>query len=98
MKGKSILVFGLSVLALSACSSSSDKHPRNQQVFQVAVGSEPAVAPSGVVRYCWEEPMVQREHINAGLDQEGKWYNPSHVQVRQVRGGKWRPCRVSKVN
>ena len=54
---------------------------------------EPARVPVGVVRYCWEEPMVQLEPNGPGLDEEERWYHPSYLAVREVRQGKWRPCR-----
>jgi hypothetical protein len=52
----------------------------------------PAEVPQGVVRYCWEEPMVAREHNGPGLNTEGTFYSPAYTALRQVRGGKWRPC------
>lgn len=59
----------------------------------VTVASAPAQPPEGVVRYCWEEPMAQLEKNGPGLDSEGRWYHPSYVAVREVRSGRWRPCR-----
>ena len=53
----------------------------------------PAQVPPGAVRYCWEEPIVQIEPNGAGLDGDGIWYHPSYMAVRQVRQGRWRPCR-----
>src|SRR4051812_29955709 len=49
--------------------------------------------PPGVVRYCWEEPIVQFEPNGPGLDIESAWYHPSYIAVREVRQGRWRPCR-----
>ena len=49
--------------------------------------------PAGVVRYCWEEPMVQLEPNGPGIDAEKYYYHPSYLAVREVRQGKWRPCR-----
>lgn len=54
--------------------------------------STPADAPSGIVRYCWEEPMVKYEHNRPGVNSENTWYQPAHVAVREVRSGRWRPC------
>ena len=50
-------------------------------------------APEGVVRYCWEEPIVDQEKVDAGLDTEGHWYRPGHIAIREVRMGRWRPCK-----
>lgn len=49
--------------------------------------------PPGVVRYCWEEPIVDYERVNPGLHSEGKWYNPAHLAVKEVRMGRWKPCK-----
>lgn len=49
--------------------------------------------PAGVVRYCWEEPMVQLEPNGPGLDETQEWYHPSYLAVREAREGRWRPCK-----
>ena len=49
--------------------------------------------PAGVVRYCWEEPIVSLEPNGPGLDDRGEYYHPSYLAVREVRQGRWRPCR-----
>ncbi|MCB0358083.1 MAG: hypothetical protein KDD44_00550 [Bdellovibrionales bacterium] len=49
--------------------------------------------PEGAVLYCWEEPMVEYQRRYAGVSQDGDWYQPSYISVREVRSGKWRPCR-----
>ena len=48
--------------------------------------------PPGTVRYCWEEPKVDYEHVPPGLEPEGKWYRPAHLEVREVKMGRWVPC------
>ena len=53
----------------------------------------PARIPSGTVRYCWEEPIVDFEANGPGVDIEGHFYHPSYLAVREVRQGRWRPCR-----
>ena len=54
---------------------------------------QPAPVPPGVVRYCWEEPMVQLEPNGPGVDTDNKWYHASYIAVREVKQGRWRPCR-----
>jgi hypothetical protein len=54
---------------------------------------KPARIPPGVVRYCWEEPMVELEPNGPGVDTDGRWYHASYVAVREVKQGRWRPCR-----
>ncbi len=49
--------------------------------------------PPGVIRYCWEEPIVAYERVNPGLNSEGTWYNPAHLAVKEVRMGRWKPCK-----
>lgn len=74
--------------AITACGPSRIT-PETQYVSV----EHPARVPVGVVRYCWEEPMVEFEPNGPGLDAEGKWYRPSYLAVREVRQGRWRPCR-----
>ncbi len=52
--------------------------------------------PPGVVRYCWEEPVVDYERVNPGLGEDGKWYYPAYLAVKEVRAGRWVPCRDIK--
>ncbi len=73
------------------CSSKLD--PEKEYVDYYYVG-QPAQPPSGVLRYCWEEPIVDYESQGPGVRDEGRWYNPSAVVVRQVRAGRWRPCET----
>lgn len=72
---------------LGACSNAT---PEPHEVGIIAV---PAAVPEGVIRYCWEEPMVKLEKNGPGLDEENRWYSPSYVAVREVRSGRWRPCQ-----
>lgn len=58
----------------------------------------PARVPSGVMRYCWEEPVVDEEQHDAGLDARGIYWSPSYVAIREVRQGRWRPCKAGRVN
>jgi hypothetical protein len=59
-----------------------------------------APVPPGVLRYCWEEPMVQFQPKGPGIDSDGIYYHPAYVAVREVKQGRWRPCRqmLSEVN
>lgn len=77
-------------LLLLGCSS-KDVIEDRENIDYVYRGS-PAVAPPGVVRYCWEEPVVEFNREGPGVDQEGTWYRPAAVIGRQVRQGRWRPC------
>lgn len=65
---------------------------RQEVLYSRPAAPNHAVVPEGVVRYCWEEPMVRYEKQGPGLDTQGHWYHPAYVAVREVRMGKWRPC------
>lgn len=78
---------GMNELLLAPSSSSQP------EVKLLAAPENPA---AGVIRYCWEEPMVDFEENGPGLDSDGHWYVPSHVAVREVRAGRWRPCEEIK--
>ncbi len=88
----SLVLFPLSlvVLSLSACFTANE-HVTPQTRYIVVDRQAPI--PPGVVRYCWEEPMVDLEPNGPGLDDEARWYHPFYFAVREVRQGKWRPCR-----
>lgn len=93
----SVISLLAALLAFGACSAEKLPEPREyveQTPTRVSVGSQPAEVPPGVVRYCWEEPIVTFEQNGPGIDQEGHWYHPSYIAVRQVRSGKWRPCQA----
>lgn len=84
----------LTLLALSllpACSSAPKGAIKPETRYIVL--DKPAVIPPGVVRYCWEEPMVQIQNVGPGLDADERWYEPAYVAVREVKQGRWRPCR-----
>jgi len=83
-----ILLCGL-IQGTTGCSKKLGITPETQYIAY----EEPARVPAGVIRYCWEEPMVQLEPNGPGLDDEEHWYHPSYLAVREVRQGKWRPCR-----
>ena len=90
--GKYLLLFGLGVFCLYLSACSSGKKQLSPETRYVVV-EQAAPVPPGVVRYCWEEPMVELERNGPGLDAEGEWYHPYYVAVREVRQGRWRPCR-----
>ena len=80
------------VLALVAAGAFGCNNNRINPETEYLTTEVPARVPPGVVRYCWEEPIVQLEPNGPGLDAEGRWYHPSYLAVREVRQGKWRPC------
>jgi hypothetical protein len=83
------MIAGMAALAgLYGCSDAALVTPETRNI----VYDKPAPVPPGVVRYCWEEPMVQFEPNGPGLDVEGRWYSPSYIAVREVKQGRWRPC------
>jgi hypothetical protein len=87
------LLFGA---VLSGCTTQSEEiAPPAPQMVGVAFTSTPR-APEGVMRYCWEEPIVEFEKNGPGIDAENKWYHPAYVAVREVRSGKWRPCKPAE--
>lgn len=79
---------------LLACSAKQE--PQAVSVTRYVAIDQPAPVPPGVVRYCWEEPIVQFERNGPGLDLEGNWYHPFYIAVREVRQGRWRPCEEMK--
>ena len=91
---KSILI--LAVSALAACSSKEPVQLEPIIITQTEVIAQPAAAPEGVLKYCWEEPIAEVEKVRPGVDFRGEYYRPAHNAVRKVRAGKWRPCASSK--
>jgi len=80
-----------------ACSSDKAKvAPEPLVIKSVSVVSQPAPEPEGVEPYCWEEPLVVREKVRAGLEFKGHYYRPAHNTLRKVRQGRWVPCRQQK--
>ena len=86
------ILIALSLLSAStlACGCSSSKTPASRPLVVV---NRPAPVPEGVVQYCWEEPIVEYDRVNPGLGAEGRWYHPAYIATREIRAGKWRPCR-----
>lgn len=90
-----ILLAGLSAnIGCSVGSTEQPAPPPTRVITKYVVNSHEAPNPAGVERYCWEEPQAQRAQMGPGLDEEGRWYHPSYGALRQVRGGRWHPCRV----
>lgn len=86
------LLTGLALISTASCA----KKPltlSEQMAREVVIGRE-GEPPAGVVRYCWEEPMVVSQVQNPGIDPDGEYYLPAAVVTREVRMGKWRPCRA----
>ena len=84
----------LAALAATAC------NPPRSSVAPLPppfVRAEASTPPPGVVRYCWEEPMVDIRDTGPGLDEEGHWYRPYHKEVREARQGRWRPCNPGEI-
>ena len=80
-----------------ACSAKEPAPAVVDAVIEPQIVSERAATiPPGVVRYCWEEPIVALEQNGPGLDADGHWYHPHYTAVREVRQGRWRPCRTPK--
>lgn len=78
-------------ISMTGCSSQDGLDPEKENIEYVFEG-RPATPPAGVVRYCWEEPIVAYEPNGPGVDAEGRWYHPSYIAVREIRQGRWRPC------
>lgn len=91
---RALLLTGI-VCFVSGCGVSAPGPAEGPYVERHVVTLPPADAPlpEGVIAYCWEEPMVDFEKVRPGLDTDRVWYHPSHTAVREVRSGKWRPCR-----
>jgi hypothetical protein len=81
----------LLVCVVSGCGKSHFTESPELQTVYVAYDS-PQPIPPGVVRFCWEEPVVEFQENGPGLDADRKWYVPSSVAVRMVKHGRWRPC------
>lgn len=85
-----LLVFVTCLFGVVSCSNG---HQEITPETRYVMLERPAPIPPGVMRYCWEEPMVQFEPNGPGLNSEGTWYHPSYIAVRKVKQGRWRPCR-----
>ena len=84
-----ILCIMASVVSCSSSSSRTGTTAGTRKYFE-QVDPNP---PEGVVQYCWEEPLVNAETVNAGVDSRGNWYLPAHTSINEVKMGRWRPCR-----
>ena len=73
-----------------SCSSSTNSTARDSRDYFDQIDPNP---PEGVVQYCWEEPLVSADKVNAGIDSRGNWYLPAHTSINEVKMGRWRPCR-----
>ena len=89
-----LIVAVFSLVMLTACSSTKTTQARQTAPIKYQIVSKAAPVPEGVVRYCWEEPMVDIQKYNPGLDSDGAWYHPAYHAVREVRQGRWRPCEA----
>lgn len=87
-----ILLLAAAGCGLSACSTAVEAPVGMVPETRYVVVDRAAEIPPGVLRYCWEEPLVQFERNGPGLDAEGEWYHPFYVAAREVRQGRWRPC------
>ena len=83
-----VLVSAL-LIATIGCASKKYVQPSAEYVTL----EQSAKVPPGAIRYCWEEPMVELEPNGPGLDPAGEYYHASYLAVREVREGRWRPCR-----
>jgi len=79
------------IALLTACSNNQVGMVQPETKYIVL--DKGAVVPPGAVRYCWEEPMVEVYKEEPGLDSDARWYKPAHIAVREVKQGRWRPCK-----
>lgn len=87
-----VVVVVVSYLGITACSSDVMELDSSREYVDYQYVGIPSSPPPGVVRHCWEEPIVDYESQTPGVKGDGKWYYPSAVVVRQLRAGRWRPC------
>ncbi len=95
MKTKSYIfsILGATLVTLlTGCTASHFEKDKNIQTVYVGYDKQ-AVIPPGVVRYCWEEPVVEYQDNGPGLNGDRTYYQPSYVAIRMSKQGKWRPCR-----
>lgn len=91
IKQNFIFIFFL-FLMLTVISSCVRQEPPRPEV-KIEYVSQPARVPEGAVKYCWEEPVVEKQKERPGVNAEGTWYQPAHTAVREVRSGRWVACR-----
>lgn len=90
------LASGLALgVGFSACTPCCGKQAATSTTY-VMSAEPPARVPAGAERYCWEEPMVELEPTRPGIEPSGNFYHPSYLAVREVRQGRWRPCKEVK--
>ncbi|MDR2338334.1 MAG: hypothetical protein LBE20_06820 [Deltaproteobacteria bacterium] len=87
-----ILCISAALLGGIACSSDTQSTIPKVSMYIGTEDIEPN-PPEGVVQYCWEEPLVIEQKVNAGVNTDGRWYLPAHKSINEVRMGRWRPCR-----
>ena len=93
MKQRSSILF-ITILLLASVACSQKKTVVTDTRYIVSKG--PGEVPPGVVRYCWEEPIVEMAAVGPGLNSDNTWYQASHIAMKEVRQGRWRPCRPMK--
>ena len=86
---KVLVISGLLLVSNIGCANPKYVQPSAEYVTV----EQPAKIPPGAIRYCWEEPIVDLEPNGPGLDPAGEYYHASYLAVREVREGRWRPCR-----
>ena len=96
-----ILCFSSILAVCSGCSMGSKSANKelewsSPQIATAHVIGREGRQPEGVVRYCWEEPIVDVQKVGPGVNSDGHWYYPAHLQVREARMGRWRPCVAQK--
>lgn len=79
-------------LVITGCSASTPK--TIIEVKQVDAPQQYAQEIPGVVKYIWEQPMVDVIDVPPGLDPEGIYYRPSHQSVVEIRQGRWQYYRA----
>ena len=90
---RTVIFIALCGLLIVGCSSRNELE-QHRMVHYTYEGDE-ALPPEGVIRYCWEEPIVQVVKNTPGVDASGNWYVPAHESVELVRSGRWRPCKAA---
>ena len=88
-----VVCFLISCLSSACFNRSMVGGEENVQTVYVGYNDQ-APVPPGVLRYCWEEPVVEFQDNGPGLNGDKTYYQPSHVAIRMVKQGRWRPCRA----
>jgi hypothetical protein len=90
-RASSLFIVALALSLVTTISCARQKYVQPSAEYVTLEGA--AKAPPGAIRYCWEEPIVELEPNGPGLDPAGEYYHASYLAVREVREGRWRPCR-----